>query len=95
MEEPVRSPGVIRFGIFEVDLRAGELRKKGLKIKLQDQPFQILAILLQRPGEVVTREELRQELWSDDTFVDFDHRLNIAIRDGDPQATSRGKPSIL
>ncbi len=79
MAQPLRPQDVIRFGIFEADLRAGELRKKGMKVKLQEQPFQILAVLLERPGEVVTREELQQRLWSDDTFVDFDHSLNIAI----------------
>src|SRR5438552_5318427 len=57
--------GVIRFGIFEADLRAGELRRNGSKIKLQDQPFQLLALLVERPGEVVTREELRGKLWPD------------------------------
>src|SRR5262249_47430176 len=67
------------FGVFEVDLRAGELRKNGVKIKLQEQPFQILAMLLEHPGEVVTREELQQKLWSNDTFVDFDNSLNKAI----------------
>ena len=69
----------VRFGSFEVDLRAGELRKDGSKIKLQDQPFQILALLLERPGQVVTREELQSRLWPSDTFVDFDHSLNKAI----------------
>src|SRR5438045_8068217 len=72
--------GVIRFGIFEADLRAGELRRNGSKIKLQDQPFQLLALLLERPGEVVTREELRGKLWPADTFVDFDHGLNAAVK---------------
>jgi DNA-binding winged helix-turn-helix (wHTH) protein len=70
---------VLRFGVFEVDLRAGELRKQGMRIKLQEQPFQILAMLLERPGEVVTREDLRRRLWPDDTFVDFDHSLSTAI----------------
>jgi Tol biopolymer transport system component/DNA-binding winged helix-turn-helix (wHTH) protein len=70
----------LRFSSFEVDLRAGELRKNGLKIKLQDQPFQILALLLEKPGEVVTREELRERLWPADTFVDFDHSLNSAVK---------------
>src|SRR5216110_2101376 len=70
----------MRFGIFEADLRAGELRRNGSKIKLQDQPFQLLALLLERPGELVTREELRGKLWPADTFVDFDHSLNAAIR---------------
>ncbi len=69
----------IRFDVFEVDLRAGELLKEGRKIKLQEQPFRVLFLLLQRAGEVVTREELRQELWPADTFVDFDHGLNSAV----------------
>jgi Tol biopolymer transport system component/DNA-binding winged helix-turn-helix (wHTH) protein len=69
----------IRFDIFEVDLRAGELLKDGRKIKLQEQPFRVLSLLLQRAGDVVTREELRQELWPADTFVDFDHGLNSAV----------------
>lgn len=70
---------LIRFGAFEVDLRAGELRKQGARVKLQEQPFQILAMLLENPGEVVTREDLRKRLWPDDTFVDFDHSLSTAI----------------
>jgi TolB-like protein/DNA-binding winged helix-turn-helix (wHTH) protein len=68
-----------RFGPFEVDFRAGELHKNGRKIRLQDQPLQVLALLLEQPGEVVTREELQQKLWPTDTFVDFDHGLNNAI----------------
>ena len=72
--------GAIRFGVFEVDLRAGELRKQGVKIKLQEQPFQLLQILLERPGEVVTREELRQRIWPADTFVDFDGGVNNAVK---------------
>jgi len=71
---------VIRFGVFEVDLRAAELRKQGVKIKLQDQPFQLLQILLERPGEVVTREELRQRIWPADTFVDFEGGVNNAVK---------------
>ena len=70
---------VIRFGAFEVDPRAGELRKNGLRIRLQEQPFQILLALVGKPGEVITREELRAKLWPADTFVDFDHGLNAAI----------------
>src|SRR5260370_20071377 len=70
---------LIRFGVYEVDLQSSELRRQGRKIKLQEQPCRILAILLGHPGEVVTREELRKRLWSDDTFVDFDHSLNTAI----------------
>jgi len=69
----------VRFGVFAVDLAAGELRKNGARIRLQEQPFQILAILLERPGDAVTREELRQRLWPADTFVDFDHSLNTAV----------------
>jgi TolB-like protein/DNA-binding winged helix-turn-helix (wHTH) protein/Flp pilus assembly protein TadD len=69
----------LRFGLFEVDLRAGELRKQGLKIRLQAQPFQILALLLEKPRELVSREELRDRLWTADTFVDFDHGLNKTI----------------
>lgn len=71
---------IVRFGVFEVDLRAGELRRNGSKVKLQEQPFQVLTLLLERPGDVVTREELRQKLWGTETFVDFDHSLNAAIR---------------
>jgi eukaryotic-like serine/threonine-protein kinase len=69
----------IRFGVFEVDLEAGELRKRGLRIKLPDQPFQVLAMLLERPGQVVTRDELQGRLWAADTFVDFDRGLNKAM----------------
>src|SRR6202158_5476337 len=69
-----------RFGAFEVDLRSGELHKHGLRLKLQDQPFQVLALLLEHPGDVVTREELREKLWPADTFVDFDTGLNSAIK---------------
>ncbi len=79
MERDCPIGGAVRFGMFELDLRAGELRKQGVKIKIQEQPFQILAMLLEHPGEVVTREELRTKLWSADTFVDFDHSLNKAI----------------
>jgi serine/threonine-protein kinase len=71
--------GPIRFGIFEVDLHTGELRKLGAKVKLQEQPFQVLAMLLKRPAEVVTREELQKKLWAADTFVDFERGLNRAI----------------
>ncbi len=80
MSSPGRSSGIIRFGVFEVDLRAGELYKTGHKIKLQIQPFHALALLLERPGEVVTREEFEKRLWPVDTFVDFDHSLNTAIK---------------
>jgi Tol biopolymer transport system component/DNA-binding winged helix-turn-helix (wHTH) protein len=71
---------MMQFGIFEVDQRAGELRRNGARVKLQEQPFQVLTLLLERPGEVVTREELQTRLWPADTFVDFDHSLNAAVR---------------
>ena len=73
-------PPIIRFGAFELDVRAGELRKRGLKIRLADQPLQILLLLLERPGDVLTREELRGKLWPADTFVDFDVGLSSAVR---------------
>jgi cholera toxin transcriptional activator len=78
---PPSSPArnILRFAVFEVYLAAGELRKNGARIRLQEQPFQILVYLLDRAGEVVTREELRQKLWPADTFVDFDHSLNTAV----------------
>jgi TolB-like protein/DNA-binding winged helix-turn-helix (wHTH) protein len=79
MSSPVASARIIRFGVFEVDLKASELRKHGFRIKLAEQPFQVLAMLLERPGETVTREELRAKLWQGDTFVDFDHGLNNAV----------------
>jgi DNA-binding winged helix-turn-helix (wHTH) protein len=80
MSTPGCSPLLIRFDVFEVDLRAGELYKAGRKIKLQVLPFQTLALLLERPGEIVRREELQKKLWPADTFVDFDHSLNTAIK---------------
>jgi DNA-binding winged helix-turn-helix (wHTH) protein len=79
MKESTSSSRDVRFGVFEVDLEAGQLLKDGQKVKLQGQPFQVLAMLLERSGQVVTREELQQRLWSADTFVDFDHGLNKAI----------------
>src|SRR5882762_2295498 len=80
MSSPGRSSGVIRFDIFEMDLRAGELYKAGRKIRLQIQPFHALTLLLERPEEVVTREEFEKKLWPSDTFIDFDHSLNTAIK---------------
>ncbi len=74
------SPGVIRFPPFEVDLRTRELKKNGVKVKLQNQPFQILQMLLERAGEVITREEIRSRIWQADTFVDFDHSVNTAVK---------------
>ena len=79
MAPETRSPATVSFGVFEVDLRARELRRQGKRIKLQEQPFQVLTILLKRPGDVVTREELRSQIWPEDTFVDFDNSLNTAI----------------
>jgi len=76
---PSQKPGLLRFGVFEADLESRELRKHGPRVRLQGQPFAILAVLLERPGAIVTREELREKLWPADTFVDFDHSLNTAI----------------
>src|SRR2546426_4836067 len=76
---PSPSP-VYRFGVFQANLAARELRKHGVRIRLPGQPFYILSILLENPGEVITREEMRQRLWSSDTFVDFEHSLNSAIK---------------
>lgn len=86
--------GIVRFGIFEVDLAGGELRKSGVRMRLQEQPFQVLCLLMQRSGKIVTREELRLQLWPADTFVDFDHSLNTAVNKlrealGDSAATPR------
>jgi Tol biopolymer transport system component/DNA-binding winged helix-turn-helix (wHTH) protein len=80
MAQPSRNPQSVRFGLFELDLNARELRKSGMRIKLQEQPFQILALLLERPGGIVTREELQKKLWPGDTFVDFDLSLNSAVK---------------
>jgi TolB-like protein/DNA-binding winged helix-turn-helix (wHTH) protein len=79
MKEPTGTPGPVRFEAFEADVPSGELRKHGLRIKLPDQSFQVLAMLLERPRQMVTREELHKKLWPTDTFVDFDHGLNNAI----------------
>ena len=79
MQENLQDRVRLRFGVFEIDIRAGELRKHGLRIRLQEQPFQVLTILLEHPGEIVTREELEKKLWPADTFIDFDHGLNKAI----------------
>src|SRR6201996_537353 len=69
----------IRFGVFEADLHTGELRKSGNRIKLQDQPFKVLQILLERPGNLVTREELQNRIWPDESYGDFDHAVNVAV----------------
>jgi TolB-like protein/DNA-binding winged helix-turn-helix (wHTH) protein/Tfp pilus assembly protein PilF len=79
VQEDLHLHARLRFGVFELDLRAGELRKHGLRVRLQEQPFQILTMLLEHPGEVVTREELQKKLWPAHTFVDFDHGLNKAV----------------
>jgi DNA-binding winged helix-turn-helix (wHTH) protein len=81
MSDAHRSPpSVVGFGVFEADLRSGELRKAGVRIPLQEQPLRVLTCLLQNPGELVTRDELRRELWPDNTFLDFEHGLNAAMK---------------
>src|SRR5258705_9733849 len=80
MAGTTENSSIVRFGLYEVDLQARELRKSGIRIKLQDQPFQILASLLERPGEIVKREDLQKRLWPADTFVDFDLSLNSAVK---------------
>jgi DNA-binding winged helix-turn-helix (wHTH) protein len=79
MAVPPNNRRIVRFGVFELDLSAGELRKNGARLRLQGQPLQVLTVLLDHAGEVVTREQLQQTLWPSDTFVDFDHSLNTAI----------------
>ena len=80
METPSSSHSRLRFGLFNVDLSRGELYERDLRVHLQDKPFQILAMLLEQPGEVVTREEVRKRLWPDGTFVDFDQGLDTALK---------------
>src|SRR5437588_3662300 len=77
--EPLRHTSVVRFGTYEVSLQSGEVRKAGVKIRVQQQPMKLLEILLERPGEVITREELRGRVWADESFGDFDQAVNIAI----------------
>src|SRR5579863_10267636 len=77
--EPLRQPSVVRFGTYEVSLQSGELRKAGVRIRVQQQPMKLLEILLDHPGEVVTREELRSRVWPNENSGDFDQALNIAI----------------
>src|SRR6266436_4239596 len=79
MKKSISSKPGVRFGPFEADFRAGELRKHGAKLKLVGQPIEVLAVLLECPGEVVTRDDLRTRLWPTDTIVDFDHGLNAAV----------------
>src|SRR3989442_1782736 len=76
---PSSASQLIRFDVFELDVRAGELRKRGTKIRLQEQPFLVLEALLENPGQIVTREELQKKIWPQDTFVDFDHGLHSAV----------------
>src|SRR3954470_13663231 len=78
MGDPATAPQVVRFGVFEVDLRAGELRKQGVKVRLQEQPLQVLSALLEQPGQVVTREELKQRLWAG-AIGDFDYSINATV----------------
>src|SRR6516164_8926186 len=78
--QPAELPNNVRFGPFRLDLRAGELHKDDRKIRLQEQPFRVLKLLVERPGEVVTREELQKKLWPNDTIVEFDHSINAAIK---------------
>src|SRR5215470_3961383 len=80
MKAPRPLNQIVRFGMFQLDLKAGELRKEGVKVKLQDQPFRVLAFLAERAGQVVTREELRQRVWPTDVYVTFDQGLNNAIK---------------
>src|SRR5438552_8789121 len=80
MQTAIKTRGMVHFGEFELDAAAGQLYRKGAKLRLQEQPSQILQILLQHPGEIVTREELQQKIWPSDTFVDFDHGINNAIK---------------
>src|SRR5882757_828959 len=80
MQGPSVQREPIRFGLFEFNNHSGELRKQGIKIRLQGQPMEILSMLLARPGDLVTREEMQRKLWPADTFVDFDRSLNAAIK---------------
>src|SRR4029079_3255440 len=77
--EPLRLTSVVRFGTYEIALHSGELRKAGIRIRVQQQPLRLLEILLERPGEVVTREELRSRIWPNESFGDFDQAVNVAV----------------
>src|SRR5580658_5460442 len=93
---PPTLPSLVRFANFEVDLRAGELRREGSRVRLQEQPFLLLTVLLESAGDVVTREELRKRLWAEDTFVDFDHRLAVAVSKlRDALRDSADKPTFV
>src|SRR5437762_1952193 len=80
MMDTEQQKAIHRFGVFELDTRTGELRKHGVRLKLQQQPLQVLSMLVERPGEVVTREDIQKGLWSGDTYVDFDNAINSSIR---------------
>ena len=96
VREPEQATRVVRFGVFEVELRTAELRKQGVRIRLPSQSFQILEALLLRPGELVTREELKQKLWPADTFGDFEHGLNAAVnRVREALGDSSDKPRFI
>src|SRR5580765_3232823 len=77
--EPLQPNSVVRFGTYEVSLQSGEVRKSGMRIRVQQQPLKLLEILLERPGEVVTREELRGRIWPNESFGDFDQAVNVAV----------------
>ena len=79
MSETRLAEAMVSFDVFQVDLRSGELHREGRRVKLQEQPFRVLSLLIERAGEIVTRDELREKLWPADTFVDFDHSLNSAV----------------
>src|SRR5690348_9996208 len=80
MERALASANIFRFGLFEADAGRGTLTRSGLRVKVQDQPFRVLLVLLERPGEIVSREELRQRLWPEGTYVDFDGSLNVILK---------------
>src|SRR6202140_2590643 len=80
MERLAASARIFRFGLFEADAGRSTLTRKGVRVKIQDQPFRVLRLLLERPGEIITREELRQRLWPEGTFVDFDGSLNVILK---------------
>jgi len=89
----MQAPKSVRFGLFEADFAAGELRNHGRRVKLQDQPFQLLALLIHRAGQVVTREEVQKALWPADTFVEFEQCVNTAIKEGSPGVGRFGRES--
>jgi TolB-like protein/DNA-binding winged helix-turn-helix (wHTH) protein len=96
MDSARTTPLLVRFGVFEADLRAGELRRNGVKVRLQDLPFRALTLLLTRPGEVITREEFRQSLWPSDVFVDFEQGISSAVmRLRDALGDSAGNPIFV